>query len=161
LNKNDLSTPPSANLLFDKTNNDFSLFSKIYNNESNKKITGLKKNDKKLNSNNLKTSLEILDNLDNFIKETFKLIDYNNELKEFRTSLDTLRENLLGRKIRISLIGNISVGKSTVLNCIIGENILPAKETECTYRGVIIRNKNIDNYELYRTKLITKGKGLD
>ena len=161
LNKNDLLTPSSANLLFDKTNNDFLLFSKIYNNESNKKITELKKNDKKLNSNNLKTSIEILDNLDNFIKETFKLIDYNNELKEFRTSLDTLRENLLGRKIRISLIGNINVGKSTVLNCIIGENILPAKETECTYRGVIIRNKNIDNYELYRTKLITKGKGLD
>jgi len=161
LNKNDLSTPPSANLLFDKTNNDFSLFNKIYNNESNKKITKLKKNDKKLNSNNIKISLEILNNLDDFLKETFKLIDYNNELKEFRISLDTLRENLLGRKIRISLIGNISVGKSTVLNCIIGENILPSKETECTYRGVIIRNKNIGNYELYRTKLITKGKGLD
>ena len=72
-----------------------------------------------------------------------------------------MRENVLGRKIRISLIGNISVGKSTVLNCIIGEELLPTKETECTYRGVIIRNKNISNFELYRTKLISKGEGYD
>ena len=69
------------------------------------------------------------------------------------SSLQTLSENLLGRKIRISFIGNISVGKSTVLNSIIGHYILPIKETECTYRGIIIKHKNIDNYLLFKTKL--------
>ena len=112
-------------------------------------------------ANNINNSLEIIKDLESFINETFKLIDPKNELEDFRISLNTLRENVLGRKIRISLIGNISVGKSTVLNCIIGENLLPTKETECTYRGVIIRNKNINTYELYRTKLISKGIGYD
>ena len=105
--------------------------------------------------------INIIEQLDNFLTETFKVIDPQNELKEFKISLQTLRENILGRKIRISLIGNISVGKSSVLNCIIGYDILPTKNTECTYRGVIIRHKKDNNFKLYRTKLITRGKGLD
>ena len=47
------------------------------------------------------------------------------------------------------------------MNSIIGKKILPTKEIECTYRGVIIRNKNIDCFELYRTKLVSKGKGMN
>ena len=127
--------------------------------------------DKESVQNNINEKLDLLDSnidnpylvinfLDNF-NETFKIIDPNNEMSEFKLSLQTLRENILGRKIRIAFIGNISVGKSTVLNCIIGKEILPAKETECTYRGVIIRYKDIDNFELYKTKLISKGKGLN
>jgi GTPase Era involved in 16S rRNA processing len=140
LNENDLSSPPS-------------IFSTVKNELIDIKPKVIKKN-------NYNPFL-IIDELDKFINETFKLIDPTNELPEFKNSLNTLRENLLGRKIRISFIGNISVGKSTVLNCIIGDKILPTKDTECTYRGVIIRNKNIDHYELYRTKLVSKGSGLN
>lgn len=82
-------------------------------------------------------------------------------MPEFKLSLQTLRENILRRKIRIAFIGNISVGKSNVLNSIIGKQILPTKETEITYRGVIIRYKDCELFELYRTKLISKGKGLN
>lgn len=102
-----------------------------------------------------------IEELEQFLNETFELIDPKNELKNFRIALQSLRENILGRKLRIAFIGNISVGKSTVLNCIIGEDILPTKESECTYRGVILRHKNIDKFELYRTHLVTRGKGLD
>ena len=87
----------------------------------------------------------------------------NNQLKgqfgELNSHLNVLSENLLGRKIRISFIGNISVGKSSVLNCIIGDNILPTSEKECTYRGVIIKHKNVDDYYLYGTKLEILGDG--
>ena len=103
----------------------------------------------------------LIEDLDNFIQKTLKEIDPNNELKNYKNSLQILRENILGRKIRISLIGNISVGKSTILNCIIGTNILPTKDSECTYRGVIIRYKNEQEFKLYKTKLITKGIGFD
>ena len=105
--------------------------------------------------------ISLIKDLDNFIQQTLKEIDSNNELKNYKNSLQTLRENILGRKIRISLIGNISVGKSTILNCIIGKNILPTKDSECTYRGVIIRYKNEQEFKLYKTKLITKGIGFD
>lgn len=106
-------------------------------------------------------NISIIKDLDNFLCKTLKEIDPNNELKNFKNNLQTLRENILGRKIRISLIGNISVGKSTVLNCIIGTNLLPSKDSECTYRGVIIRYKNENEFKLYKTRLITRGKGFD
>jgi hypothetical protein len=35
---------------------------------------------------------------------------------------------------------------------------LPIKEEECTYRGIIIKHKNINNYLLYKTKQIIIGK---
>ena len=101
------------------------------------------------------------------IKKEFILRDMNSFLNEhlkgqfgeLNAHLNVLSENLLGRKIRISFIGNISVGKSSVLNCIIGENILPTSDKECTYRGVIIKHKNLDDYYLYGTKLEILGDG--
>ena len=140
INQTDLSCPPNA---------------------MNPKILISDKKEKSDIINVKNDGINIIEQLDNFLNETFKLIDPQNELKEFKISLQTLRENILGRKIRISLIGNISVGKSSVLNCIIGYDILPTKNTECTYRGVIIRHKKDNNFKLYRTKLITRGKGLD
>jgi GTPase Era involved in 16S rRNA processing len=140
-NKDDMCSPPSA--------------------ISKAKIEQNNINQNSLSDSNIDNPYLVINELDDFINETFKIIDPNNEMPEFKLSLQTLRENILGRKIRIAFIGNISVGKSTVLNCIIGKDILPTKETECTYRGVIIRYKNIDSFELYRTKLISKGKGLN
>ena len=100
------------------------------------------------NNNDNETENDVLYEMNNFLKENLK-----NQFESLKSQLQIISENLLGRKIRISFIGNISVGKSTVLNCIIGENILPTKECECTYRGIIIKHKNIDNYYLYKAKL--------
>lgn len=143
INDNDLNCPPIASFDVNKDKNIPDV----------NKDTGF--------ISNVNNPFLIINELDKFINETFKVIDPTNELPEFKLSLQTLRENILGRKLRISLIGNISVGKSTVLNCIIGEQILPTKETECTYRGVIIRHKNIPEFELYRTKLVSKGSGVN
>ena len=106
-------------------------------------------------------NITIIGELDNFLNRVFDEIDPEKELKNFRISLQTLRENIIGRKIRVSLIGNISVGKSTVLNCIIGERLLPTKDSECTYRGVILRYKKEEDFKLYKTKLISRGIGKD
>ena len=65
------------------------------------------------------------------------------------------------KKIRVAFIGNMSVGKSTVLNSIIGEDILPTSQKECTYRGVILKYNNSNVFKLYKTSLIKKGEGLD
>ena len=54
-------------------------------------------------------------------------------------------------KIRISTLGLYSSGKSTILNYIIGKNILPTSEDECTKRSVIIRYHDKDEPELYKT----------
>lgn len=154
----DLSTPPG---IFDIKNK---IDKKNKSNSNNINLVNLNEINNEIIENNkkdIKYNLSIIQDLDDFINNTFKLLNANNELGDFKGSLAILRENILGRKIRISFIGNISVGKSTVLNCIIGEKILPTKESECTYRGVIIRHKNINSFELYRTKLISKGIGYD
>ena len=111
--------------------------------------------------NNNKKIIDCLDKFDNFLKETFKLIDPDNELKNLNSSLQSLREGIIGRKIRIPFIGNISVGKSTILNCIIGEDILPINYKECTYRGIIIRHIEKGSFKLYKTELKTRGQDYD
>ena len=105
--------------------------------------------------------ISMLNDLDKFLNDTFKKIDPYNELEGFTNSLQSLRDYLLGRRIRIAFIGNINVGKSTVLNCIIGEDILPIDIKECTYRGMIIRHVEENEFKLYKTKLIEKGIGVN
>ena len=109
------------------------------------------------------TNIDIstIEELENFINKTFKIIDPKNELDMFKIALQSLRENILVRKLRIAFIGNINTGKSTILNSIIGEDILPVKETECTYRGIIIRHINNPQFKLYKTQLKNKGEGFD
>ena len=125
-------------------------------------------NSSKIENNNINNQnnsniidISALDELEKFLSDTFKKIDPNNELKSFNLSLQSLRESILGKKIRIAFIGNISVGKSSVLNSIIGEDILPTNDKECTYRGIIIRHVEGEPFKLYKTKLETRGKGND
>ena len=134
-----------------KNNNDLSLNVKSSENKLNL--------DKKIMSKNL--NISILDDLEHFLNDTFKIIDPNRELEDFKISLQNIREGIIGRKIRIAFIGNISVGKSTVLNAIIGEDILPTNDKECTYRGIIIRHSPGDIFKIYKTKMETRGKGSD
>ena len=97
---------------------------------------------------------DILYDMLNFFKQKLE-----NQFEENNIELKVIRDNLYGNKIRIAFIGNISVGKSTLLNCIIGENILPTNEDDCTFRAIIIKHKNINEYYLYQTKEIELGRG--
>ena len=58
------------------------------------------------------------------------------------------------RKIRISLLGGYSTGKSSFLNCLIGKDILPCDLNRCTNRGIIIRHNENENSQLFKTKFI-------
>lgn len=101
---------------------------------------------------------DILKEMKEFLKEKLE-----NQFEELNSNLLAIEENLFGRKIRVAFIGPISVGKSTVLNCIIGEKILPTKMEECTYRGIIIKHEpNFKDFYLYkvRAKVINEGCGL-
>lgn len=97
---------------------------------------------------------DILKEMIDFFKQKLE-----HQFKENSIELKVIRDNLYGNKIRIAFIGNISVGKSTILNCIIGQRILPTKEEDCTYRAIIIKHKDINDFYLYQTKEIEFGQG--
>ena len=68
--------------------------------------------------------------------------EYTNEenLKKYKKYLK-LPSNIFdsSKVIYIPLLGLSNAGKSTILNGLIGFNILPAKKTECTKKGILIR----------------------
>ena len=107
--------------------------------------------------------IEILKKLNNFISNYLnEYINENMKIKEedrkdnfkvFTKNINEIKERLKVKKIRVSFIGNISVGKSSILNCIIGDKILPIEITQCTYRGIIIKYKDEEDFKLYKTKL--------
>ena len=54
-----------------------------------------------------------------------------------------------GKNIYIPFIGGSSVGKSIILNCLIGYSLFPESEGECTTRGIIIKyGKEVELYEV-------------
>ena len=97
-------------------------------------------------------SIEILKNI------VYSLV----ELDPQNESLIDLKENYISlsyfiynyRKIRISLLGGYSTGKSSLLNCLIGKNILPVDINPCTKIGIIIRHNEKPISQLFKTKFI-------
>ena len=107
--------------------------------------------------NDFHYSTEQLNNLKNITDRLGELEPNNNFIQKIIQSYN----DLIGfinkdRKIRIAVLGLYSSGKSTILNCIIGQDILPTSSSECTRRGIIIRYHNKDEPELYKTKFIEK-----
>ena len=110
-----------------------------------------------------KVNNELLEKLSKFISESIspKIFKEAEEeiLKNILNEFQAIKNYLSNEKLRISFIGSISVGKSSIINCLIGEDINPTNSNECTYRGVIYRYENSDEYKLYKTELKTIGEG--
>ena len=69
-------------------------------------------------------------------------------------------QNILQKKIEkleLTFLEGYSTGKSSLLNCLIGKDILPTGSNITTNREIIIRNNEQGKYILYKTKFIKKG----
>ena len=107
--------------------------------------------------NEKKLNLELFVKFEQLLMEYLKLNVSNNKdlnLISIQNYLKNFNKNFSRKKLRIAFIGNINVGKSTVLNSIIGRNILPIDFTECTYRGIFIRHIEEEEYKLFKMKMI-------
>ena len=58
--------------------------------------------------------------------------------------------------IFIPFLGPSNAGKSTIINGILGKDILPTKLNECTKRGILIRYFNSDDICIYKSNFIEK-----
>ena len=133
------------------------LMNKITKNNNNKDdffktMNNLKK------KNDFKYSLEKMNSIKNMVITPLLMLEPNNNfIKRIEKNYDDLVNFLNNdRKIRIAFLGLYSSGKSTILNSLIGKQILPTSSDECTNRGIIIRYHNKDEPELYKTKFIKK-----
>ena len=105
--------------------------------------------------NEKKLNLEMFVKFEKLLNEYLKLnISNNKDMSSIHNLLKNFNMKFSHKKLRIAFIGNINVGKSTVLNSIIGRNILPIDFAECTYRGIFIRHNESDEYKLYKIKMI-------
>ena len=137
---------------------------KIYTNFSySKSYLDLQNIINNFDKNDLPTSLITPpSNIDKSVLDRFNFIEdkLKNYFPESYSQIQELKEYINRRKIRIVFTGNLSAGKSTVLNSIIGEDILPINESVCNFIGIIIKhNKDLDNFYLYRTKVEISGRG--
>ena len=87
--------------------------------------------------------------------------EYTNEenLKKYKKYLK-LPSNIFdsSKVIYIPLLGLSNAGKSTILNGLIGFNILPAKKTECTKKGILIRYWENDFPVIRKTRFRNKNQ---
>ena len=131
------------------------LMNKISQNNSNDDFYEIMEKIKLMNDFHYST--EQLNNLKNITDRLGELEPNNNFIQKIIQSYNDLIEFInKDRKIRIAVLGLYSSGKSTILNYIIGQDILPTSSGECTRRGIIIRYHNKDEPELYKTKFIEK-----
>jgi len=56
--------------------------------------------------------------------------------------------------IFIPFLGPSNAGKSTIINGLLGKDILPTKLNECTKRGIIIKYSNSDDICIYKSNFI-------
>ncbi len=122
---------------------------KFYKKET---TTGILKEIKSKKKSDLDINIEKLNDIFNKLKQ---YIDEDENDKNSNTAI--INSNLRklekyiknGKNIYIPFIGISSAGKSTILNCIIGFQLFPESDKECTTRGIIIKyGKEVELFEV-------------
>ena len=100
-------------------------------------------------------NIKLIEKLKKIIESLIIIDETNQSLINLKKNFETLSYYVYNyRKIRISLLGGYSTGKSSFLNCLIGKDILPCDINRCTNRGIIVRNNENEKSQLFRTKFI-------
>ena len=101
----------------------------------------------KKHQTNIDSSLQEVKSIDTRLKELVKLF---NSIKE-ESPIDELKdENIFARfysdinkEFEIAVVATVSSGKSTLINALLGKELMPSKKQACT--STIIRIKDVDN----------------
>ena len=131
------------------------LTNKTMNSKENQIYTNIYATYEKKNNSNV--NLNLIEKLCEIIDELLELDNENELLKLTKENFDVVKHFIYkDRKIRIPIFGGYSTGKSSLLNSLIGEDILPTGSGICTKRGIVIRNNDQGKYILYKTRFIQK-----
>ena len=114
---------------------------------------------KVLNENNLNKSVKIIFKFKPIVEGLCNLVgpeceSFTNLKENFEILIHFIEKD---RKIRIPFFGGYSTGKSSILNSLIGKDILPVGSNITTNRVIVVRNNNEGKYILYSTNFVQKG----
>ena len=113
---------------------------KINKTSGNTKKESQEKNDDDNNKGKI-----IINNLNNIIKRFEEIENSKSKLKNtfmgFKSDINYLT-NPNNSRIFLPFLGPSNSGKSTILNAIIGKDLLPVESRECTKKGIIISYSN-------------------
>ena len=109
-----------------------------------------------LNKHIIKRLINISNNI--LTKSKLDIKKIGNILQNLHTTIDFLD---IYNVIFIPFIGEMGSGKSSIINGIIGEDVLPTGDNECTKRGIIIRYLGKNENEINIRKTYFKEKQLD
>ena len=124
---------------------------------------------KKFNYKEVELQLQEIENSNTINKKTDDLIEkinkfeetykngglYLNQIEGFNNSITPIINNFKTSKyFYIPLLGVYNSGKSTILNDLIGYNLLPTKTGECTKKGILLINWDKDFPIIRKAKYI-------
>lgn len=102
-----------------------------------------------------------IDELSNRLYKFYRTYERENEYNDNSNILGQYINSLIGflkntKALYIPLLGVSNAGKSTILNSIIGNSILPSKRNECTKKGILIRYWDKDYPIIRKTRFVKK-----
>ena len=129
---------------------------------------------KNFNYKKVESKLQELENKDSYSKKVNDVIEEINKFYEkykegginlnqndnVENSFKPIINNLKTSKFfYIPVVGLYNAGKSTILNDIIGYNLLPVKKNECTKRGILIAHWDNDYPIIRKAEFVTENIG--
>ena len=113
------------------------------------------------NQDNLKKKInDAITNFNNFFEYYKKEGIYKNQIDCVKNAIKPIINNLKTSKyFYIPLIGVYNSGKSTILNNLIGYDLLPVKAGECTKKGILIVNWEYDYPIIRKAKFVCENTG--
>ena len=107
------------------------------------------------NSEINKLNEDLINEFESFAKEIKDSKMGDEELKNLLNEITEFIEFLkIYNVIFIPFLGPSNAGKSTIINGLLGKDILPTKLNECTKRGIIIKYSNSDDICIYKSNFI-------
>ena len=100
---------------------------------------------------------DLINEFESFAKEIKDSKMGDEELKNLLNEITEFIEFLkIYNVIFIPFLGPSNAGKSTIINGLLGKDILPTKLNECTKRGILIKYSNSDDICIYKSNFIEK-----
>ena len=121
-----------------------------------------------------KNKLQELENHETYNKKVDNLLKLIDDFEEKYTNLginlnlkagfkksnkNIINALKLSKMLFIPVLGICNSGKSTILNNIIGDNLLPTKQGECTKKGILIKHWDYDIPIIRKAKFIVENTG--